>query len=542
MTDQTDRLKAALSDRYAIGHELGAGGMATVYLADDLKHERQVAIKVLRPELAAALGPERFLREIKTTARLNHPHILALYQLERLKAAVSPDDRRFVMFGENQSNGARAMDRRDFIHASAVALSGIAFRTVGQDQWSDWRVNGARVNQHLADLSRFGRNLEGGVSRVSFTQADIEGRAFTMDLMRAASLDVRIDAVGNILGRREGMLRDAPPILFGSHIDSVPGGGNYDGDVGSMSAIEVAHTLGERGYRNRHPLEVSIWCDEESGLTGSRGFIGELTAADLRRVGRDGVALADSIRRIGGDPDRLGDAAHEPGSVAAYVELHIEQGGVLDQSGVQIGIVEGIVSINEYRVTITGFANHAGTTPMDQRRNALLAAAELVQAVDRIVRAEPGRQVGTVGWMEVKPGAPNVVPGEVNLTVELRDLSMDKIELLWERIHSEALEIVQRHDTSFDSTLELSAQGALSDPAVRDVIVEATDFLGLTSQRMPSGAGHDAQDLARICPMGMIFVPSVDGVSHSPREFTRPGDVENGANVLLQTIVRLDRG
>ncbi len=434
------------------------------------------------------------------------------------------------------------MDRRDFIQISAVVMGGIALRTAGQEQWSDWRVNGARVNQHLADLSRFGRNLEGGVSRVAFTQADIEGRAFAMDLMRAASLDVRIDAVGNILGRRAGTLRDAPLILFGSHIDSVPGGGNYDGDVGSMSAIEVAHSLHEMGYRNRHPLEVAIWCDEKSGLTGSRGFIGELTAADLSRVGRDGVALGDNIRRIGGDPDRLDEAAHDPGSVAAYVELHIEQGGVLDRSGIQIGIVEGIVSINEYRVTITGFANHAGTTPMDQRRNALLAASELVQAVDRIVRAEPGRQVGTVGWMEVKPGAPNVVPGEVNLTVELRDLSMEKIELLWERIRNEALQIARSRDTTFESTLELSARGALSDAAVRDVIAEAVASVGLTSRRMPSGAGHDAQDLARICPMGMIFVPSVDGVSHSPREFTRPGDVENGANVLLQTIVRLDRG
>ena len=433
------------------------------------------------------------------------------------------------------------MDRREFIHTSAALLGGIALRTVGQDQWSDWRVNGARVNQHLADLSRFGRNLEGGVSRVAFTQADIEGRAFAMDLMGAAGLDVRIDPVGNILGRREGTLRDAPSILFGSHIDSVPGGGNYDGDVGSMSAIEVAHTFQERDYRNRHPLEVAIWCDEESGITGSRGFIGELTAADLSRVGRDGVALGDNIRRIGGDPDRLDEAARDPDSVAAYVELHIEQGGVLDRSGIQIGIVEGIVSINEYRVTIMGFANHAGTTPMDQRRNALLAAAELVQAVDRIVRAEPGRQVGTVGWMEVKPGAPNVVPGEVNLTVELRDLSMEKIELLWERIRNEALQIARSRDTTFESTLELSAQGALSDAAVRDVIGEAVASVGLTSRRMPSGAGHDAQDLARICPMGMIFVPSVDGVSHSPREFTRPGDVENGANVLLQTIVRLDR-
>lgn len=419
-------------------------------------------------------------------------------------------------------------------------MGATSLRLGGQDDWRAWRVDGPRVNRHLADLSRFGRTPEGGTSRVAFTQADIEARAFAVELMRTAGLDVRIDAAGNILGRREGRLADAPPIVFGSHIDSVPNGGNYDGDVGSMAAVEVAQSLREKGYRNRHPLEVAIWCDEESGLTGSRGFIGELTDEQLRRPGRDGVVLADKIRRIGGDPDRLHEAAHQAGSVAAYVELHIEQGGVLDRHRIQIGIVEGIVSINEYRVTFHGFANHAGTTPMDQRRNAMLPAAELVLAVDRIARAEPGRQVGTVGWLEVKPGAPNVIPGEVNLTVELRDLSMAKIERLWERIRAEAREIASRYDTTFESTVEVSAEGAPSDEAVRDVITEATDALGLTSRVMPSGAGHDAQELARICPMGMIFAPSVDGISHSPREFTRSGDVENGANVLLQTILRLD--
>ncbi len=170
----------------------------------------------------------------------------------------------------------------------------------------------------------------------------------------------------------------------------------------------------------------------------------------------------------------------------------------------------------------------------------MLAAADLVLAVDRIVRAEPGSQVGTVGWLEVKPGAPNVIPGEVNLTVELRDLSTAKIEMLWERIRLEALEIARRYDTTVEYSIPLSAEGAMSDPAVRDLIADATQALGLTSRLMPSGAGHDAQDLARICPMGMIFVPSVNGISHSPREHTRPQDVENGANVLLQTVLRLD--
>ena len=433
------------------------------------------------------------------------------------------------------------MKRREFVATTTAAAGSVAFGYGRQDDWRGWRVDWARVNQHLTDLSEFGRTPEGGVSRVAFSRADIDGRAFAMDLMRAAGLDVHIDAAGNVLGRRDGSMTDAPPILFGSHIDSVPGGGNYDGDVGSMSSIEVAHTLLEQNYRNRHPLVVAIWCDEESGLTGSRGFIGDLTREDLNRPDRNGVSLADNLRRIGGAPDRLAEAAHAPGSVAAYVELHVEQVAVLDQSGIQIGIVEGIVSINEYHVTIRGFANHAGTTPMDRRRNAMLAAADLILAVDRIVRAEPGSQVGTVGWLEVKPGAPNVIPGEVNLTVELRDLSTAKIEMLWERIRLEALEIAQRYDTTVEYELPLSAEGAMSDTAVRDLIADATRALGLTSRLMPSGAGHDAQDLARICPMGMIFVPSVNGISHSPREHTRPQDVENGANVLLQTVLRRDQ-
>jgi N-carbamoyl-L-amino-acid hydrolase len=178
---------------------------------------------------------------------------------------------------------------------------------------------------------------------------------------------------------------------------------------------------------------------------------------------------------------------------------------------------------------------------MDQRRNALLAAAEFVLAVDNIVRAEPGRQVGTVGRLHVKPGAPNVIPGEVTLTVELRDLSMEKITSMWARIRVAAQAIARKYDTTFASTLQHSNVAALSDPGVRSVIAEAVRDLGLTSQVMPSGAGHDAQDLARICPMGMIFVPSVKGISHSPLEFTRPEDVTNGANALLQTIIRLDQ-
>jgi N-carbamoyl-L-amino-acid hydrolase len=404
-----------------------------------------------------------------------------------------------------------------------------------------WRVDGRRVNQHLEELSRFGRNPQGGVTRLAFGDADIAARGYAMQLMREAGLEVRVDAAGNLLGSRAGTLAGAAPIVFGSHIDSVPEGGNYDGDVGSMGAVEVARTLAEQGYHNRHPLLVAIWCDEESGLTGSAGFAGQLTHERLAAPGRDGVALADKIRRIDGDPERIAEAAHAPGSVYAYLELHIEQGGTLDETKVPIGVVLGIVGIQHYDLTFTGFANHAGTTPMDRRRNALLAASELVLAVDRVVRSVPGRQVGTVGRLAVRPGAPNVIPGEVRLTVELRDLEMGKIEALWLRIHEEAGTIARRFGVELAVTQEPPNVAAPTDPRMRRVFADAADLLGLRHEDLPSGAGHDAQELARIAPIGMIFVPSVGGISHSPKELTSPEAVENGVNVLLQALLRLDR-
>src|SRR3989442_5901802 len=347
------------------------------------------------------------------------------------------------------------MRRRDFLQTAAAAVTGVTLRTqtgpAGAD-WKDWRVNGPRVNQHLTDLSRFGANPQGGVSRVAFTDADIAGRRFAMDVMRQAGLAVRIDPVGNIIGERAGSTKTALPILFGSHIDSVPEGGNYDGDVGSMAAIEVAQTLAEHSYRNRHPLQVVICCDEESGLTGSRGFIGDLPQDEIDRPGRDGVVLAEKIRRVGGDPARIAEARHGPGSIAAYVELHIEQGGILDERGINIGIVEGIVGIHHYDVTLRGFANHAGTTPMNRRQNAMLAAAELVLIVDRLVRSVDGRQVCTEGRLLVKPGAPNVIPGQVDLTVELRDLSTEKIERLWTQIPEKARATPYKYGVNLDYT------------------------------------------------------------------------------------------
>jgi N-carbamoyl-L-amino-acid hydrolase len=405
------------------------------------------------------------------------------------------------------------------------------------------RVDPQRIERRILELARFGINPEGGVSRVAFSDADLAGREYVMRLMREAGLTVRIDAAGNIIGRRAGSDPGRPSIMFGSHIDSVPNGGNYDGNVGVIAAIECVQVLEEHGVETHHPLEVIVFTDEEGGLVGSRAVIGELSAEALDVVSHSGKTIREGIRALGGDPEKLSQAVYEKGDMRAFIELHIEQGAVLEDEHVQIGIVEGIVGIKWWDVNIEGFANHAGTTPMDKRRDAMLAAAHLTLAINRIVTETPGRQVGTVGRIRAEPGAPNVIPGRVVMSLELRDLSSEKIEVLFARIREEAEAIAAKSSTTIRfAPIDVTAVPAPTDERMRSIIGEVARELGLSSKLMPSGAGHDAQDMARIAPTGMIFVPSVGGISHSPDEFTRPEDMANGANVLLRTILRIDQG
>lgn len=436
--------------------------------------------------------------------------------------------------------------RRELLSGLAVVSASAALTDLSsaQSASSDLRVDADRLRQSLEGLSVYGRPAGGtfadGVSRIAYSDADVAGRKYALELMRTASLEPRIDTAGNILGWREGSDRSLKPILFGSHIDSVPSGGNFDGDVGSMAAIEVAHTLKEHGVTTRHPLQTVIWANEESLTMGSRAAVGDLQPEELERV-YSGIRMADGLRKIGGDPARLAEARMAPGSLHAYLELHIEQGGTLDKAGIPIGVVEGIVSIDEYEVEIRGFANHAGTTPMPERRNALLAAAKLIEAVQAIVTREPGRQVGTVGHLEVSPNARNVVPGVVRHSIELRDLSAEKIARLGDEIQKRAQQIAQETKTEISMKKVEHSAPAVATPAIQSQIEAAAASLGLKTMRLPSGAGHDAQVVAKLGPMGMIFVPSVDGISHSPREFTRWPDCANGANVLLHTILQMDR-
>ena len=411
------------------------------------------------------------------------------------------------------------------------------------------RIDGSTIQGHLESLSVFGRpdggTFQHGVSRIGYSDADIAGRKFVMNLMRSAGAAVRIDAAGNIFASRPGSDPSLPPVLFGSHIDSVPNGGNFDGDLGSLSAVQILRMLNDLRIVTRRGLTAVVWACEEASfagamLNGSRAAAGKPRPGEMTQISR-GLTKTEAIRRIGGDPEKLETALIPAEKYHAYVELHIEQGGTLARNGVPVGVVDGIVSIDDYDAIVKGAANHAGTTPMQGRQDALVAAAELILAVRDAVASEAGAQVGTVGRLDVSPNATNVIPGEVRMTIELRDLSPAKLERLGEKIKARAAAIALETRTEISMTRAGHMEPALAAVEVQRSIEAAAGRLGLESRHLPSGAGHDAQMMATLMPMGMIFVPSVDGISHSPKELTSWQDCANGANMLLETVMNLAR-
>jgi N-carbamoyl-L-amino-acid hydrolase len=439
------------------------------------------------------------------------------------------------------------ISRRSFLSmaaAAAVAAKPVFARRVQ----SGPAIDAARLRNRLERLSFHGRPPAGtfadGVSRVAYSTADLTARAWIIDEIKQAEIMPRIDAAGNIFARFGGQ-PNQPAILFGSHIDSVPNAGNFDGDLGTFAALEVLQAVQAAKIQTRRPLEMVLWAHEEStafghGTAASRIVAGDLKAGDMDKVW-NGMKRADAIRRIAGDPDKIESAVRGKGTWHSYVELHIEQGGTLDKAKVPIGVVEGIVAIHRYDVVIDGFANHAGTTPMNERQDAMLAASQLIVAVREVATARQGRQVGTVGRIEVEPNSPNVIPGRVTLSVEFRDLSEQTLRELGEAVKARGAAIAKATGTRMTFTLASTNPAAPATKGVQDVIGRSADALGLKAMRLPSGAGHDAQQIAALCPMGMIFVPSVGGISHSPKELTSWQDCANGANVLLRTVLELDR-
>jgi len=441
------------------------------------------------------------------------------------------------------------MDRRRFSRVLAGALGASALTPDGRYPFVPRRtppiqeqplIDGARLHRWLREMSGFGARADGGVDRVAFSDADLGARAYLRSLMEENGLEVRVDVVGNLFGRLPGASSELPPLWVGSHLDSVPAGGNFDGPLGTLGALEAVRTLREAGIRLEHPVDVVAFVNEEGGKTGSRVLAGEFRREELALVSASGFTIGEGVRRLGGDPDRLGEGRVGPGEVAGFLELHVEQGAVLERSGFQVGVVEGIVGIRRWTAVVVGLANHAGTTPMDQRQDAMVGAARLIEAVNRVVRAIPGSQVATVGTIEAIPGAPNVIPGEVRLSIEIRALEMDRIQEVMDGIRGEARAIGDQNRTPVQLHEFYLSAAAPTDERFRRWVEESAEELGLTHRRMPSGAGHDAQAVAQFAPMGMVFVPSVGGLSHHPEEYSRPEDVEAGANVLLRTLLRAD--
>jgi beta-ureidopropionase / N-carbamoyl-L-amino-acid hydrolase len=404
------------------------------------------------------------------------------------------------------------------------------------------QVNSERLSQSLSTLATYGKNEKGGSDRVAYSVHDLAARPFVKELLAAAGLEVSVDFAGNIIGRKAGKNPSLKPISLGSHIDEVPNGGDYDGPVGVMGAIEVVRTLKEAGIQTEHPLEVIIFTNEEGGVIGSRALVGGLSAQALQGQSNAGITHADGIRLLGGNPSRIASLARPKGAIAAFLELHIEQGGNLDTEKLDIGVVEGIVAIEWWEFSFKGKANHAGTTPMHARKDPMLPAARFTLAVNEVITRDEGRQVGTVGKIQAFPGAGNVIPGEVKLNLEIRDLSSEKIWKLYAELETIAKQLAQESGTTLEiKHIEVASKPALADSMIREVIDKQAKKLGYSTKSLPSGAGHDAQEMARIAPMGMIFIPSKAGISHAPEEYSSPEAIAKGANVLLHTLLELDK-
>lgn len=404
-------------------------------------------------------------------------------------------------------------------------------------------IDADRLWSRLSELAEIGKSEGGGVTRLSFTEEERAAKDLVASYMREAGLAMREDVAGNLFGRREGRVGDAPVVLTGSHVDSVRNGGDFDGPLGVLGAVEALQTMDERGVETERPVEVVAFTDEEGarfsfGMVGSRATAGTLTPEHLTNEDENGVSIAEAMRASGLDPGRIDEAARAPGSVYAYVELHIEQGRILEAEDLPVGVVTGIAGPAWLRFTLAGEAAHAGTTPMNLRRDALAAAAAMIGRIEREA-ARTGTSVGTVGQLELSPGGINIVPGQVSFSLDLRDIDEDVRNDVEARIMHEAALLCEKRGVELETKTIQRLSPAPCSALVRDAAWEACETLGFEPFGLASGAGHDGMHLTELCPIGMIFVRSRGGMSHNPAEYSLKEDCAAGAEVLYRTLLKL---
>jgi hydantoinase/carbamoylase family amidase len=401
----------------------------------------------------------------------------------------------------------------------------------------------------LNAIGRIGIGDHGSVTRLVFSIKELRSRQVLIHLMRQAGLKIHVDAIGNIFGRLDGADPKAPALLAGSHLDTVIHGGKYDGPVGVIGALEAVRTIRENKITLRAPLEVVCFIGEESSrfgfsTLGSSLVAGEVHPKDLTNaVDAQGTKLADVLSSLGISPRNLSRLARDPKSMKAYLELHIEQGPILEAKAKRIGLVTSIAAPSRFKVIFTGQADHSGTTPMEMRKDALVAAAQLIEYVEKICRKfssmEKGRVVGTVGAMKIEPGVINAVPGRAELSIDIRSTSAQAKDKVARLVKQRGAAIARDRGIAI-VVLNIRAEEPVPlDKRLLRITRQLCDEKAIDYEIMPSGAGHDAMQMAKITPAGMIFIPSRRGISHNPLEWTDPDDIALGAQLLMETMIRV---
>jgi beta-ureidopropionase / N-carbamoyl-L-amino-acid hydrolase len=410
-------------------------------------------------------------------------------------------------------------------------------------------VNKRRLMRDLNAVGRIGIGSHGAVTRLVFSVKELRSRQLLIHLMRQAGLKIHIDAIGNIFGRLDGANPKAPAVLAGSHLDTVIHGGKYDGPVGVIGALEAVRTIRENNIAFRSPLEVVCFVGEESSrfgfsTLGSSLVAGEVRPKDLTNaVDQQGTKLADVLASLGISRRNLSAIKRNPNGLKAYLELHIEQGPILEAKKKRIGLVTAIAAPSRFRVVFKGQADHSGTTPMEMRKDALVASAQLIEYIEKICRKfssmAKGRVVGTVGAMRIEPGVINAVPGKADLSVDIRGITARSKDQVAKMVKQKAGAIARARGIGVEILPIREEHPVPLDKRLLRVTKDICDEKGLDYEIMPSGAGHDAMQMAKITPAGMIFVPSTRGISHNPLEWTDPEDICLGAQLLMETMIRV---
>ena len=407
-------------------------------------------------------------------------------------------------------------------------------------------VNLERIQRDIETLSRFNATPGNGVTRFSYSQQDKQARDYLMNEIKELGLEIRVDAVGNIRARLEGNNKDGPVVMTGSHIDSVRNGGRFDGVLGVVGALEAIRVIKEQNIKTNNPIELVIFAEEEgsnfgSTLLGSKFMVGRYTVDDLKKLkNSDGKTAYQVIKEFGLGINNYSAMGFKPSEIKCMIELHIEQSVVLDKAELSIGIVEAIAGMKTLRMVFRGVANHAGATPMGLRQDPMVAAGEAIMFIEKLAKekAYPST-VATVGRISCLPNVPNVIPGEVAISVDVRDVKSEGIDIIISELEKEIKQIAKARRLDYEFQIIGQSEPVVLSADVVKAIEDTVKEKGYSYMRMNSGAVHDACMLADIVPVGMIFVPSINGRSHVPEEYTRYEDIKKGCDVLLGTVIKM---